>query len=458
MKNIVSIALVFILMLSFALPAFAASNEAISAANELHRLGIFNGTGTNADGNPNFDLDRAPTRNEAVTMLVRILGQETEATARPWEMPFTDVPSWAERYVGYAYTTGLTSGTSATSYSGSRPVTAAQYLTFVLRALGYESGTDFQWDEPWKLSDQIGLTNGQYNENTSFNRGDVAIISNKALRITNKATGATLLDIINSINNNDFYTEKHLQGIWLCENEDYDYSEEYIFKGNTFVQSRISPSDSDTSYHRSTGTFEIEKGSLVLKGKHTWGSEKYSVTTKEFEVTNKIEFKSADSFYYGGYIYYRCPDVKLESKVLTWLQGSLSSVKAQELLSLIKEAIKEDSNGLKAILSASKYHMQTMYTTGSTYQQAKYYESMYLSKGKMCYSEAKSIMTKARDIISGIGNEEALSKCVRVIELYSKMSNIGSVDVDDLKEFTMMEEEVLKLMDELLSILNITRK
>ena len=38
-----------------------------------------NGTGTGADGAPVYELDRAPTRNEAVTMLVRLLGKEEEA-------------------------------------------------------------------------------------------------------------------------------------------------------------------------------------------------------------------------------------------------------------------------------------------------------------------------------------------------------------------------------------------
>lgn len=49
------------------------------AAQNLYELGLFNGTGTDTDGNPIFDLDRAPTRHEAVTMLVRLLGKGEEA-------------------------------------------------------------------------------------------------------------------------------------------------------------------------------------------------------------------------------------------------------------------------------------------------------------------------------------------------------------------------------------------
>ena len=126
-------------------------------------------------------------------MLVRLLGKEKEATSKTWKTIFTDVDAWASNYVGYAYAKGLTAGTSPTTFSGNTPVTASQYLSFVLRALGYSSGTNFQWDRAWELSDYIGLTDGRYNASTSnFTRGDVAIISNKALSTKMKDGEKTL--------------------------------------------------------------------------------------------------------------------------------------------------------------------------------------------------------------------------------------------------------------------------
>lgn len=164
------------------------------AAKQLYAKGLFQGTGTDEDGTPVFELDRTPTRNEAVTMLVRLLGKEDEAKSGTWDIPFTDVANWARPYVGYAYANGLTTGTSATTYGGSESVTASQYLTFVLRALGYESGTDFQWDKAWELSDQIGLTDGEYNANTAnFTRGDVALISYTSLSVDKKPIDYTYL-------------------------------------------------------------------------------------------------------------------------------------------------------------------------------------------------------------------------------------------------------------------------
>ena len=178
MNRIFSYLLVLILVISLTPTCFAASDEAAESAETLYALGLFQGKGTAAGGKPIYALDDAPTRHEAVTMLVRILGKEDEAKSGVWDIPFTDVVDWAKPYVGYAYANGLTSGTSATTFGGESTITASQYLTFVLRALGYDSGTDFKWDAAWELSDELGFTSGEYNaETTTFLRGDVAIIS-----------------------------------------------------------------------------------------------------------------------------------------------------------------------------------------------------------------------------------------------------------------------------------------
>ncbi len=100
MKRYVSLLLSLTLLLSCTPISHAASEEAVQAAQSLYELGLFNGTGTNPDGTPTFDLDRAPTRQEAIIMLVRLLGKEEEAKAGTWETPFTDVDNWAKPYVG----------------------------------------------------------------------------------------------------------------------------------------------------------------------------------------------------------------------------------------------------------------------------------------------------------------------------------------------------------------------
>jgi len=200
--KLLGLALAMIMSLSlWIVPASAAEEDdyATHAANVLYDLGLFRGVGNNPDGTPNFDLDRAPSREEAVTMLVRLLGKDKEATAGTWTIPFTDVSDWAKPYVGYAYNNSLTNGVSSTSFGGQQTVTASQYITYVLRSLGYSSDTDFYWDTAWELSDEIGVTYGEYNEETtSFTRGDIAMISESALYVEFKSNEDTLLTFLNN--------------------------------------------------------------------------------------------------------------------------------------------------------------------------------------------------------------------------------------------------------------------
>lgn len=191
MKRIVSLALALCMVLSLftvGVHAETNNNEALQAAEELHRLGLFQGVGTNTDGTINYDLNRAMSREEGVTMLVRLLGMEDEAKKGTWKAPFTDVSEWAKPYVNYAYTNELTNGIGSNQYGGGTgyTMTATQYLTFCLRSMGYTSGKDFQWDSAWTLTDKLGITNKQYNagNNTKFTRGDAAIVSLATYRAT----------------------------------------------------------------------------------------------------------------------------------------------------------------------------------------------------------------------------------------------------------------------------------
>ena len=99
-RQICSLILLCLMLCGAATTAYAADAEAYNAADVLYDLGLFSGTGTKADGSPNFDLDRTPTRHEAVTMLVSLLGKKEEALAGEWETPFTDVVDWAKPFVG----------------------------------------------------------------------------------------------------------------------------------------------------------------------------------------------------------------------------------------------------------------------------------------------------------------------------------------------------------------------
>lgn len=217
-------------------------------------------------------------------MLVRLLGKEEEAKAGTWEIPFTDVDNWAKPYVGYAYANGLTTGTGDNIFGSADTVTASQYLTFVLRALGYESGTDFQWNKAWEKSDKIGLTDGRYNAGTTeFTRGDVAVISNRALSTNIKNSNQTLAGFIGLTIDSPTITAERLQGIWMSPsylNDEYNsqlglyktssgFGASYIIlSDNSFIKlsvSRVvssSPLYNNREVQYNSGTYTIEGNTL----------------------------------------------------------------------------------------------------------------------------------------------------------------------------------------------------
>ena len=64
MKKLLSLILTLVLLCS-QIPAASATNaEAQNAANILYDLGLFKGTGINADGTPTADVDGAYFRNK----------------------------------------------------------------------------------------------------------------------------------------------------------------------------------------------------------------------------------------------------------------------------------------------------------------------------------------------------------------------------------------------------------
>lgn len=192
MKKAISLILCITLFIGIMPMSFAARDTSFeeTLAEDLKQLGLFYGVSYT-----DFDLNRAPTRIEALVMLIRVLGSEKEALAGTWKHPFTDVPAWADKYVGYGYEHGLANGVGLTTFGTGR-ANAAMYLTFVLRALGYSDAYgEFTWDNPFDLAEQVGiLTNGV--DRANFWRADVVLVSYAALDVIVKGSGRTLADVL----------------------------------------------------------------------------------------------------------------------------------------------------------------------------------------------------------------------------------------------------------------------
>ncbi len=159
-------------------------------ADKLKTLGLFLGTPTG------YQLDRAATRLEALVIMIRLLGEEQAALAHSPVSPFADVPEWGRAYVAYAYEKGYTKGTSAVKFTPDATVKPGDFMTFVLRALGYsDTFGDFQWDKSMTFCVQSGLFSQSDMDAISktFLRDQVVMISYKALSCRPKNASGTLL-------------------------------------------------------------------------------------------------------------------------------------------------------------------------------------------------------------------------------------------------------------------------
>ena len=176
MKKILSFILVISIVLSVLTIGVGAETSTPSTtldrANALKDLGLFMGS------NAGFDLDRQPSRVEAIVMLIRVLGLESQALKSTYANPFKDVPSWATKYVSFAYAKGYTSGISKTAFGSNLIVTPEQFVTFMLRALGYKEGSPdfwlkFTFNTAIEKAESIGVVQiGKYKNGGKFTRGD----------------------------------------------------------------------------------------------------------------------------------------------------------------------------------------------------------------------------------------------------------------------------------------------
>ena len=191
-KLFVIVVFVTAILVSVSFSAVCSTADASGYADKLYTLGLFNGVGENPDGLPDFALNRPATRAEATAILVRLIGKEAEALQGGWTLPFTDVPGWAMPYIGYAYANNITKGVGSDTFGSGRKVSAPEFITLILRSLGYTSGEDFEWKKAWILSDSLGITDGRYETAETFLRSDIAAVSFNALSASFKDSDETL--------------------------------------------------------------------------------------------------------------------------------------------------------------------------------------------------------------------------------------------------------------------------
>lgn len=161
-------------------------------ANVLYELGLFKGTDSG------YELDKTLTREQAVTILVRLLGEEKNVLDAEFDEVFTDVESnrWSYPYVMYCYENNITKGTGDDTFSPEDEVTAEQFVTLVMRLMGYE---DIEPDVALEESVYISMLNTEVvrelEKNANFLRDDMVYVVYRSL-MCNMSDGTRLADFL----------------------------------------------------------------------------------------------------------------------------------------------------------------------------------------------------------------------------------------------------------------------
>ena len=182
LKRILAVALAAAMILGLAGVTFAASpfpdtagidEEGVIA--QLKALGLVKG-----DDLGYFNPNDTITRAEFCAMIVRALGLEAAAgyLATPTVFPdVTPAQAWAYGYINVAVTRGIIKGYPDGTFRPQGPVTQAEALTMIMRALGYKDSLPGDWPLDYIMagaSDTVGLVEAGFVPNASATRAFVA--------------------------------------------------------------------------------------------------------------------------------------------------------------------------------------------------------------------------------------------------------------------------------------------
>ena len=124
-------------------PDVPAGSEYSEAITMLSDLGIIQGKD---DGK--YHSEDTITRAEACALIARMLTGDPQVSQYAGASNFTDVVkgSWKESVVGYCVVNGITVGVGNNKFEPDRAITDAEFVTMVVRAMGYETtGTSYPY-------------------------------------------------------------------------------------------------------------------------------------------------------------------------------------------------------------------------------------------------------------------------------------------------------------------------
>ena len=189
LKRALSLALASVMLMGMmVVGSSAASFPDVSAEDNTEAIAVLEAVEVMV-GNENgeFEPDKNVTRNEMAVILAKlILGKDADKYVG--NCPFTDVPTWAQKYVTACYDNKIVAGRTESTYDGNATVTAQEAAAMVLRVLGYEKleSTGTNWAQPVvaKANELRLFADVGSSATAPLNRNQVAQLSLNALQAT----------------------------------------------------------------------------------------------------------------------------------------------------------------------------------------------------------------------------------------------------------------------------------
>lgn len=164
----------------------SASDDAATAFNVLASLGIYQG---NEGVGGNVRPDSTITREEFSAVVVRLIGREKTAQSLNTYVPsFTDansISSWAWGYVNVASSLGIINGYPSGDFRPSNPVTHAEALAMLSRAVEVDKAAKGQWPLNFVLlGTEVGLSDDvDIVANVPATRAEIAVMTYNAFNV-----------------------------------------------------------------------------------------------------------------------------------------------------------------------------------------------------------------------------------------------------------------------------------
>ena len=127
-------------------------------------------------------LDSGVRRIDAVAVITRVMAATDPHWKYTTEHTFTDVPKWADRVVGTIKMNGIMTGVSATKFEPNTVLTKNDFMTILLRALGYGNNDgvqEFTWNDAFDFALSVGVIGREEYDimkgKTTFTRADMIV-------------------------------------------------------------------------------------------------------------------------------------------------------------------------------------------------------------------------------------------------------------------------------------------